>query len=102
MIYIGIGPNNFKGNLYEECWSLFSCCSQVYLQMKGKIIKYNNHTEKLKINDIIEVIVDRKLGNLSFAINGIDFGIACSNIPKEDVLYPTVVLFQQGHCVEIV
>ncbi len=70
--------------------------------MKDKSSYYNNHREMLKKNDIIEVIVDRKLGNLSFAINDINFGIACSNIPKEEVLYPTVVIYQQNHAVEIV
>ena len=101
-IHIGIGPKIIKSNLYNECWSVYSQCSNVYLHMKGKEFEYNNHNEKFKKNDIVEVIVDRKLGNLSFAINGIDFGIGCSNIPKEDPLYPTVVLFQQGLCVEIV
>ena len=64
-LYIGIGPNNFKGsNLYDECWSLVSKSSTVYLQIQKKASEYNNHKEKLKKNDIIEVIVDRKLGNL--------------------------------------
>ena len=56
----------------------------------------------IKEGDIIEVIVDRKKGNLSFAINDINFGIACSLIPKDDILYPTVVLYEKDLCVEIV
>ena len=63
---------------------------------------YNNHNEDIKDGDIIEVIVDRKLGNLSFAINDINYGIACSTIPKEDTLYPTIVLYEQGLSVEII
>jgi len=100
--YIGIGPSNFNSSLYNECWSLYSSRSESYYQMKEKNSKINNHKEKLKKNDIIEVIVDRKLGNLSFAINDINYGIACSNIPKEEILYPTVVIYQQNHIVEIV
>ena len=100
--YIGIGPDNFKGDLYQECWSLYSYCSTVYLQLKEQAIQYNNHKEKLKKNDIIEVIVDRKLGNLSFAVNDINYGIACSNMPKEETLYPTILIYQQNHSVEIV
>ena len=42
------------------------------------------------------------MGNLSFTINDINYGLACSNIPKEDILYPTVVLYEQGLSVEIV
>ena len=100
--YIGIGPSNFKGSLYDESWSLYSNCTNSYYKIKEKGSKINNHKEKLKKNDIIEVIVDRKLGNLSFAINDINYGIACSNIPKEEILYPTVVIFEQNHIVEIV
>ena len=70
--------------------------------MKEQSIEYNNHKEKLRKNDIIEVIVDRKLGNLSFAVNDINYGIAYSNIPKEETLYPTIVIYQQNHNVEIV
>ena len=46
--------------------------------------------------------MDRKLGNLYFSINNINYGIACSNIPKEDELYPTVVLYEKDLDVEIV
>ena len=102
-IYIGIGPQIFKGNLYDECWSIFSGSNEkVGLKLKDKSSNYKDHLEVLKEGDIIEVIVDRKLGNLSFAVNDINYGIACSTIPKEDSLYPTIVLFEQGLSVEIV
>ena len=100
--YIGIGPCNFNSNLYNECWSLYNQGSKSYYHMKGMNSEIKNHKEQLKKNDIIEVIVDRKLGNLSFAINDINYGIACSNIPKEETLYPTVVIYQQNHIVEII
>ena len=100
--YIGISSGNFKSNLYQKCWSLYSNCSIINLQLKEQSIEYNNHKEKLRKNDIIEVIVDRKLGNLSFAVNDINYGIAYSNIPKEETLYPTIVIYQQNHNVEIV
>ena len=100
--YIGIGPKSFKSNMYNECWSIFSCCSSVQICIKGNGSKYNNHNEELKEGDIIEVIVDRKLGNLSFAVNGINYGIACSNLPKDEELFPTVVIFEQGKSVEII
>jgi len=55
----------------------------------------------MKEGDIYEVIVDRKLGNLSFSINDINYGIACSEIPKDDILFPTVVLYERGIEVEL-
>ena len=70
--------------------------------MKKSEFFYNNHKEDFKEGDIIEVIVDRKIGNLSFAINDVNFGIACSDIPKNDILFPTILLYEQGTCVEIV
>ena len=54
------------------------------------------------MGDIIKVIVDRKLGNLSFEINGENYGIACANIPKDDILFPIVIICDQGQIVEIV
>ena len=102
-IFIGIGPNIFKSELYNECWSIFRCSSKVQLLLKNKKnLNYNNHNEVIKEGDIIEVIVDRKNGNLSFALNNINFGIAGSTIPKDDILYPTIVLFEQGLSVELV
>ena len=73
------------------------------MQKKETNFQNQNHNNiSLKQGDIIEVIVDRKLGNLSFAVNDINLGIACSNIPKDDILYPTVILYEQGISVEIV
>ena len=103
-IFIGIGPKIFNGNLYNECWSIYSKDngSIIKLQLKDNQLDYNSHKEKLKEGDIIQVIVDRKKGNLSFAVNDVDFGIACSTIPKEDELFPTVVLYEKGLKVEII
>ena len=102
-IYIGIGPKIFRGNLYNECWSIKSDGnSRVKLQLKKKSLNYDNHNEEIKEGDIIEVIIDRKLGNLSFALNDVNLGLACSEIPKEEELYPTIVLYEQGVSVEIV
>ena len=56
----------------------------------------------MKKEDVVEVIVDRNLGNLSFAVNGTNYGIACSNIPKNDILYPTIILYDQNLQVELV
>ena len=101
-ICIGIGPKSFNGDLYNECWSICSRGAKVGLYNKNKSSDYDNLKNNIIKGDIIEVIVDRKSGNLSFAINNINHGIACSNIPKDDILYPTVVFYEQGLSVEIV
>ena len=101
-IFIGIGPKSFNGNLYNECWSICSLGTKVGLYNKNNRSDYDNLKNNLIKGDIIEVIVDRKSGNLSFAINNINHGIACSNIPKDDTLYPTIVFYEQGLSAEIV
>jgi len=99
-LYIGIGLNNAKGLLYDFCWSFI--CSHSEKKLRGETLKYNNLGGKLNKGDIVEVIVDRKLNNLSFSINGTNQGIACSQIPKDDILYPTVIIYEQNHEIEIV
>jgi len=101
-IFFGIGPKGVKGDLYDGCWSMYSHVNSIIkLQLKKNFSNYGNHNEIIKEGDIIEVIVDRKLGNLSFAVNNVNYGIACSSIPKEDILYPTIILYEKGLSVEI-
>ena len=91
-ILIGIGPDklNDKQFNYSQCWSFISSDSKICLKSGNKII-YNNHKGRLKKGDIVKVIVDRNLGNLSFEVNDINYGIACSEIPKDEILYPTII-----------
>jgi hypothetical protein len=102
-ILIGIGPNNPNNekDFYIKCWSFISSNSKLILKT-GNSTDYNNHSGRLKKGDIVEVIVDRQLGNLSFAINDSNYGIACSEIPKEDELFPTILIYDQNLIVEIV
>ena len=102
-IIIGIGPSNPNNEkeFYKNCWSFMSSNSKLVLKSTSTT-EYNNHSERLKKGDIVEVIVDRKLGNLSFVVNGSDYGIACTSIPKEDILYPTITLYDQNLQIEIV
>jgi len=103
-IVIGIGPDpkKFKNNPYLECWSIASVGSKIKLYLKSKSINYHDHNENMKAGDIIEVIVDRKLGNLSFALNDVNYGIACSEIPKEDTLYPIVMINDQNQILMLI
>ena len=102
-ILIGIGPD-FKNNyinFYEECWTF--CCSTSGVVLKSEApTKYQNNSGQLKEGDIIEVTVDRISGNLSFSVNDLDYGIACSQIPKEDKLYPIIMLYFPNQIVELI
>ena len=102
-ILIGIGPKNINNeeDFYEECWSFI--CGESMLSIKsGSESNYNNNKrEELKKGDIIEVIIDRKAATLSFSINGSNYGIAYSQIPKDDILYPIVMIHDQNQIVEL-
>ena len=102
-ICIGIGPENQnnKINFYEDCWTFYCYTSQKVIRSTSPS-DYNGKKVQLKKGDIVEVIVDRISGKLSFAVNDLDYGIACSKIPKDDILYPIVLLYNKNESVEIV
>ena len=99
-LYIGIGTINSKNN--NDSWSIYSHCSDIYLNLKGNSLNYNSHKGTFKKDDVIEVIIDRITNKLSFAVNEVDFGIACSDIPKEEKLYPTILLYEKDLQVDLV
>ena len=101
--FIGIGPNNLKGNYQNECYSIYKKGREgIGLRMKNDNSVLQNYKNKIKNGDIVKVIIDRKTGNLSFYVNDYNCGIVYSEIPKEESLYPTVVLYEQNLMVELV
>ena len=102
-ILIGIGPKNEKNvdYFYNYCWSFICGCSKLS-NKSGSEYNYNNHTGKLKQDDIVEVIADRKKGDLTFAVNNINYGSTNIKIPENEELYPIVLICDQGQIVEIV
>ena len=102
-ILIGIGPENPNNeiNFYENCWT-YSCGDSTKIIKSSETSNYNGHSKQLKKGDIVEVVVDRISGNISFAINDSDYGIASSQIPKDDTLYPIILIFDNNQKVEIV
>ena len=102
-IIIGIGPQNpnNKSNFNSDCWTFY--CNDSHKIIKSTSTSdYNGHSGKLKKGDIVEVTIDRILGNLSFAVNDSDYGIACSDIPKDDILYPVIILENMNDAVELI
>lgn len=102
-ICLGIGPDNPNNEecFYKHCWS-FSCGESKLMLKTGNRTEYNNHSGKLKEGDIVEVIVERDKGLLSFKVNDIDYGIACSDIPNDAQLYPIVNIYNINQIVEII
>ena len=99
-VYIGIGKINSKG--INDLWSIYNHTSKIKLNLKGKSLNYNEHKETLKKDDIIEINIDRISNKLSFSVNNVNFGIACENLPKDEELYPIILLYEINLNVEIV
>ena len=98
---IGIAPENLNQNVsdpYNSCWT-FLCSSSKLSLKSGNPTPYKNG--KLKVNDIVEVKVDTSKGILSFGVNGIDYGIACNEIPNDN-LCPVVILYHEGNSIELI
>ena len=102
-VIIGIGPDNpnNKKYFYNNCWTFICGESKISIRSGGGT-DYNNNRGKLKKGDIVEVIIDRIKGNLSFAVNGENYGIACSNIPFDMILFPVVMINDELESVEII
>ena len=79
-------------------------CQNGYLSIKsGSNTRYSGNYGCLKNGDVVEVIVDRILGNLSFKENDKDYGIAVLNISKKpDILFPVIINHYPGQEVEII
>ena len=82
-ILIGIGPDNPNNKIkfYKECYT-FSCKNSNVVLKRESFSDYNGYSLRLQKGDIIEVIVDRIQGNLSFAINNINYGNVNCEIKK--------------------
>ena len=70
------------------------------LYLKGGFpIPYKNG--KLKTNDIVEVNLDTSESNMSFWVNGVNYGVAFTNIPNES-LCPVVLINDQNVSIELI
>ena len=101
-ILIGVGPSNLdlnKNDPYNKTWTFLCGSSEISIK-SGYQSKYNGHYGKLKEGDIIEVIMNTINGELSFSINGINYGVACK-IPLDIDLSPFVSIYNQGESIEL-
>jgi len=104
---IGVVPHDVNRNqteIYNKCGWYFSCYSnQLY---SGPPFNYEgfvyNSIEKVSDGHIVTVKLDMIKRNISFIINGTDYGIAYNNIPTNKELSLCVILFYPDDIVELV
>ena len=110
-VYIGVAPsdiNQNEGNVYEKCGWYFCCYGSTLCS--GPPHNYINKEygprkirgEYVCTEDIVCVVMDTAKGELSFALNGVNFGVAYEGIPLDKPLMPCVLIERQDDSVELV
>ena len=112
-IYIGVAPSDIDQNEgyenYLNCgWYFYCYYSALYSgfphSCKGK--KYGprkgNWGEYVHTGDIVGVVMDTENGELSFAVNGVNLGVAFEGIPLDKPLVPCVLLGCDDDSVELI
>ena len=109
-IYIGISPSDINLNErynYEKCGWFFRCydsalCSGPPHKYNGK--EYgprNGNGEYVHTGDSVGVVMDTTKGELSFALNSVNLGVAFEGIPLDKPLVPCVIIGNKGDSVEL-
>ena len=110
-IWIGVIPSDVslkddinKRGWYFECYFTTLCsgpphnywCKEYGPKKSGKERRYV-HT-----GDIVGVTMDTVKGELSFALNGVNYGLAYDRIPLDKPLVPCVLLEHKGYSIELI
>ena len=109
-IYIGVSPsdiNQNEGENFNRCGWYFNCydstlCSGPPHNYKGK--EYGPRKKRGKYvhtGDSVGVVMDTAKGELSFVVDGVNFGVAYDGIPLDKPLVPCVLIKEQGDCLKL-
>ena len=101
-VLIGVGSSNLnqnEANLYNKTWTLL--CGSLNVSINsGSQTYYKQNLGKLKEGDIVEVIMNTIKGELSFSINGENYGVACK-ISLDIILSPFILIYYEGDSIEL-
>jgi len=90
-IYVGGNSSVYKG------WSFYGC-TPGYKYHNGNAVEYGNG---FNTGDVIGVHLDQMEGTLAFSHNGTELGVAFSDLPTDEPLYPAVSLCQNSDAVRL-
>ena len=110
-IFIGIAPSDIdqnEDNNYEKCgWHIYcyysTLCSGPPHNYTG--MEYGPRKESGKYahtGDSVGVVMDTTKSELSFFVNGVNFGVAFKGIPLDKPLVPCVLLKREKDSVELI
>ena len=114
-IWIGVAPFDIDqgdvGNFRKCGWYFYCHDSTLHsgpphnykFRQPGKEYGPRNAKdgEYVHTGDTVEVVIDASKGELSFAVNGVNFGVAFEGIPLDKPLVPCVALWNDGDSIEL-
>ena len=109
-IYIGVVPSDVDqntDNIFDKCGWYFSCYNSTLWSgpphnYRGK--EYGprkGNGQYVHTRDIVEVVMDTTKGELSFALNGVNHGVAYEGIPLDKPLVPCAILSNKSDTIEL-
>ena len=111
-IYIGVAPSDINQNgrvnrnecgWYLDCWDSTLCSGPPHNYGGKEYGPRNEEGEYVHRVSSVGVVMDTAKGELSFALNGVNLGVAYEGIPLNKPLLPCVLLEgNQGDSVELV
>ena len=109
-IFIGVAPFGIDRNTcnYNICGWYVCCysstlCSGPPHNYRGKVYgPWKEFGQRVHTGDSVGVVMDTAKGELSFALNGVNLGVAYEGIPLDKPLVPCVLLYLEDDSVELV
>ena len=110
-IYVGVAPSdinqNYGQNICDKYGWYFACFSASLWSgppHNYRLKRYGPKKEDgeyVHRGDSVGVVMDTTKGKLSFALNGVNLGVAYDGIPLDKPLVPCVILGAEGDSVEL-
>ena len=110
-IYIGVAPSDIDQDEYYNCnkcgW-YFDCCYSALSSGPPHNYDYKEYGPRkgdgqyVHTGDSVGVVMNTEKGELSFALDGVNLGVAYEGIPLDKPLVPCVLLWGGGDSVELV
>ena len=105
-LLVGVIPSDAIIHGDSPCWVLNPCTLSLFSgpphNYEDKIYGPRNEwLQSIRGLESVGVVMDTTKGDLSFALNGVDLGVAYEGIPLDKPLVPCVFIKNQGDAVEL-
>ena len=108
-IFIGVAPSSINQNesdnsdkcgWYLNCYNLTLCSGPPHNYSDKEYGPKKEEGQYVHTGYCVGVVMDTTKGDLSFALSGVNLGVAYEKIPRDKPLVPCVILRQVGDSVE--